>query len=44
VVVQGSVHARSFSIDAPMSIVVPSAWRECCLSGAVSLTLVECGI
>ncbi len=43
VIVEGSVHARSFSIDAPMSIVVPPAWRACCLPGAVSPTLVECG-
>ncbi len=31
VIVEGSVHARSFSIEAPMSIVVPPAWRACCL-------------
>jgi hypothetical protein len=44
VIVEGSVHARSISIDAPMSIVAPSTWRGFCLPGAALPTLMECGI
>jgi hypothetical protein len=41
--VQGSVHAGSLSIGAPMSITVPSTWREDGLPGAVAPMLLECG-
>jgi hypothetical protein len=43
VVIEGSLHAGSLGVEAPMSVTIPSAWREDGLPGAVSPRLAECG-